>query len=121
MDSSRLPLKVTPELIKAINEAEKRRVKINQTTTIDLVKKENSIVGVKISEIVKKYGKDLSLKKLDNSERCVVKEYLETLKKIIRQDMPMCKVFPQSEIKEILSLKRDLIGFFLVKRILIIF
>lgn len=112
MDSRYSPLKMSPELLKAIDEAEQRREKKNQTRTIDLVKQENSSVGVKIIEIVKKYGKDLSLKKLDNSERDVIKEYLKILKNIISQDMLMCKIFPQSEIKEILSLKRDLIGFF---------
>lgn len=112
MDSKYLLPKMIPELLKAVDEAERRRERINQTTTIDLVKKENSSVGVKIIGIVKKYGKDLSLKGLDNSEKGVVIEYLKILKDIIEQDMPMCKIFPQSEIKDILSLKRDLIGFF---------
>lgn len=112
MDSRHLPLKITPGLIKVVNEVEKRRMKIDQTTTIELVKKENGIIGDKIIEIVKKYGKDLSLKKLDDGERSVVKKYLEILSKMIKQDMHMCKIFPQSEIKEILSLKRGLIGFF---------
>lgn len=106
------PIKITTELIKALENAEIIRKHFNETTTLDLIGERDNNIGLKIKEIVKKYGKNLSYKTLNNDDKIIFEEYLKILKDTIKQDMIMCKIYPQSEIKKVLSLKRDLIGFF---------
>lgn len=107
-----IPIKITPEIVKAVEDADIKREKVNRTSTIDLVNEINSKIGKEIKEIAQKYGKNLKGEKLTDDELHIIKDYLNLLGKVIKQDMPMCKIFPQSEIKTILSLKKDLVGFF---------
>lgn len=103
------PIKGTSEIRKAVESANAKLEQANKTPTIDLL---NNEVGKKIKEIAIKYGKNLSGKNLDDEELYIIKKYLEILNDVIKQDMTMCKVFPQSEIKNMLNLKKDLVGFF---------